>query len=464
MPLLRQSEGLVTYLMHKLYWKIFLSFWLVTSFLVIMTMGITGTLTRQSSIPVSEKIFINSYANAAVATYESGHRKALVQWIKHIALSKHLTIYLLSSSGKIIGFGKIPKNVIKIHYDFLKNKIPEGIFRENNFIVSHEILTLSQRTYRLVAELHKPISHLIEIPWGGMTFVLFTAIVICGFVCYLLSFYLTKPLGSLRLAAKSIAKGNLDTRVSNEIKNRRDEIADLAHEFDSMAKRIQHLIIAKERLLQDISHELRSPLARLQIAVALFKDSKSKEKDALYKKIETEIGRLDELIGEIFSLAKLFTSQPKLDKSTWPLADLIDEIISDANFEFEKKGSKVLFDKENIDILADRKLIYHAIENIIRNALRYTEPDSNVLVTLKKVKGRAVIEISDCGPGVPEDSLFKIFEPFHRVDTSREKSTGGYGLGLSIAKKAIGLHNGKIQAENINPTGLKVTITLPIIR
>jgi two-component system sensor histidine kinase CpxA len=448
--------------MHKLYWKIFLSFWLLTSFIVIVTMAITGSLTRQSSIPVSEKIFINSYANAAVATYESGHRKALEQWIKHISLSKHLNIFLLSSNGNIIGMGKIPENVKRLHREFLKNQIPEGIFRENNFIVSHEILTISQKTYRIVAEMHTPISHLIQIPWEGMSFVLTLAIILSGFVCYLLSFYLTKPLSSLRLAAKSIAKGKLETRVSDRIKNKNDEIAELAHEFDSMAQHIQLLIVSKERLVQDISHELRSPLARLQVAIAIAKKSKQENNDVIYTKMETEIATLNGLIGEILSLAKLLTSQSPLNIKDCRLDDVIQHIISDANFEFSNKKAKAVFKKEKIVIQADENIIYHAIENIIRNALRYTEPNTDVLVSLIKHDKSVSIEISDKGPGVPDNTLTKIFDPFLRVDTSREKSTGGYGLGLSIAKKAITLHEGTIFAENLSPNGLKVTISLPL--
>lgn len=448
--------------MHKLYWKIFLSFWVVTSFLVILTMGITGTLTRQSSIPVSEKIFINSYANAAVATYESGGKKALIQWIKHIALSKHLTIYLLSSNGKIIGLGKTPDGVSKLYVNFLKNKIPEGIFRQSNFLVSHEILTLSQTTYRLVAELHTPISHLIEIPWGGMSFVLIIAIILSGLVCILLSLYLTKPLSALREAAKSIAKGHLDTRVGDEIKNRKDEIAGLAAEFDTMAKRIEQLITSKERLLQDISHELRSPLARLQVAVALVRSNNGQQNDTLYDKIETEIHRLDTLIGEILTVAKLLKPQATLQKDDCDLNGLIQEIINDANFEFASKNSHITFQQENVTIRADRNIIYHVIENIIRNALRYTENNTDILISLAQSNNKALIEIADHGPGVPEEDLKKIFDPFHRVDDSREQSTGGYGLGLSIAKNGVRLHKGRIYAENLTPRGLKVSIELPL--
>lgn len=425
-------------------------------------MWITGTLTRQSSIPVSEKIFINSYANAAVATYESGGKKALVQWIKHIALSKHLTIYLLSSNGKIIGLGKTPDGVKALYGEFLKNKIPEGIFRRSNFITSHEILTLSQTTYRLVAELHTPISHLIEIPWGGMSFVLIIAIILTGLVCNLLSLYLTKPLSALREAAKSIAKGHLDTRVSNEIKNRKDEIAGLAHEFDSMAKRIEQLIKSKERLLQDISHELRSPLARLQVAIALIRDNHTKNNTALYDKIETEIQRLDSLIGEIMTVAKLLRPQAKIHKANCDLGALIQEIINDANFEFASKNAAIRFEQEKVTIKIDRNIIFHTIENIIRNALRYTQSDTDVHISLKQTHDYALIEISDQGPGVPKEDIKKIFDPFHRVDDAREQSTGGYGLGLSIAKNGVRLHKGKIYAENLLPTGLKVSIELPL--
>ncbi len=430
----------------------------MTTIVIIATMYITGQLTRQSSIPVSEKIFINSYANAAVATFESGREKAFSAWLRHIELSKHLTMYLLSSTGSIHGTTHVPKPVKQLSKEFLANQLPTGIFQRSNYIVSHEILTLSQKTYRVVTYLHTPISHLTQIPWADVTLVTLIVIVLSGTICYFLSLYLTMPIRNLRQAAKAIAEGKLKTRVDTHYKQRHDEIAELGQDFDTMAEHIEHLILAKERLLQDISHELRSPLARLQLAVAIAKKTHEAKS---FDRMELEIHRLDELIGDILTLAKMQTTKIIINKKNISIDKIIQLIVDDANFEFPNAKACFKTPDNNIVIKADEKLIHHAIENIVRNALKYTEADTTVSIYLIDKGDSLQIDIIDQGPGVPESYLSKIFDAFYRVDTARSQTTGGYGLGLAIARKAIGIHGGSIRAKNQSPHGLKVTVLLP---
>ncbi len=448
--------------MHKLYWKIFLSFWITTTLIIISTIWVTSEVTRKSSIPVREKIFINSYANAAVATYESGNEEALRQWLKHIALSKHLTFYLLSSNGTILGADKIPKEVQRLEKQFISENLPDGIFKRRNLIISHEILTLSQHTYRLVAVLKKPLGHLTAIPWAGISFEFLIVILISGLVIYILSLYLTKPLRSLSTAAKSIAEGHFETRVNPAIKTRKDEMARLSQDFDHMAEQIEQLILSKERLLQDISHELRSPLARLQVALTLLKDKSSEDVEPFIDRMELEIERLDDLIGDILALAKLQKPKQSYRMSEVNLGELINPIIQDANFEFEAKHvSANLSMTQTVKANINEKLMHHAIENVIRNALIYTKPETTVDVAVTEDTDEILITIADRGQGVPEENLHTIFSPFFRVDDSREKKTGGFGLGLAIAFKAVDVHHGNIKAENRPDGGLIITIELP---
>lgn len=442
--------------MRKLYWKIFISFWLVTITVILATTYITGLITHQSSIPVSEKVFINSYANAAVATFESGQSTALASWSGHVERTKQITIYLLSSSGEIYGPSSTPKEVTLLSKEYLDNKLPETIFQRGKYIVSHEILTLSQHTYRVAAYMHTPISHLTHVPWTDIGFVIIFVIAFSGTICYFLSIYLTRPIRNLREAARSIAHGQLKTRVGRRI-NRHDEIAELGQDFDSMAEHIEQLIVSKERLLQDISHELRSPLARLRIATAI---ARNNHDETTFERMELEIERLDELIGDIMTLAKMQTPKIILNKKEFSLKAVIGQIIDDATFEFSETDIRVSLPDDEILLTADEKLIHHALENVIRNALKYTNTDTSVSVSTSIQKNNILIEVSDQGPGVPEEYLDKIFDPFLRVDSSRTASTGGYGLGLAIAKKAIRMHQGDIVAENQNPHGLKVSITL----
>lgn len=255
--------------MRSLYWKIFLSFWLATILIIITTAWVTSEIAQKSSIPAREKVFMDSYANAAVATFESGQHTALKKWLAQIGESKKMAMYLLCNTGEIIGNSLPPVEIKKITADLVNEELDDGLLKFGNVIVSHEILSTTGKAYRLAAVSEKPLSHFVIIPWAGLTIRLTIAIFISGLICYLLSIYLTQPLRSLGMAAKSIAKGELNTRVGHFKGHYRDEIAQLTSEFDRMAEQLETLVNSKERLLQDISHELRSPLARLQIAIEL---------------------------------------------------------------------------------------------------------------------------------------------------------------------------------------------------
>ncbi|KTD20851.1 HAMP domain-containing protein [Legionella israelensis] len=449
--------------MRSLYWKIFLSFWLATILIIITTAWFTGQIAKKSSLPVREQLFMDSYANAAVATFESGKRKALIQWLQQIGLSRHMNMFLISSTGEIIGSGEIPPSVRSVSENLILDQLNEGIFKTGNLIVSHEILSTSGKAYRLAAVTEKPISHFVEIPWAGLTIRVVIAIFFSGLICYLLSLYLTQPLRSLRIAAKSIATGKLNTRVGKFIGHHKDEIAALSREFDRMAEQLETIVNSKQRLLQDISHELRSPLARLNIAIELAKNKTGGLAETEFSRMETESYRLNALIGEILEFARLDKSTTVLHLTLVDLPELLKSIIQDANYEFADKNERIKAGQiQSCQLYLDKKLIHRAIENILRNALRYSDKPVILSLEYDDEKKNVLIKIKDRGPGVPEDQLTRIFNPFYRVDTSREKKTGGYGLGLAIASQAIKLHQGKITAENRKKGGLLVCISLPV--
>ncbi|ASQ45735.1 two-component system sensor histidine kinase CpxA [Legionella clemsonensis] len=451
--------------MRSLYWKIFLSFWLATILIIITTAWVTSEIAQKSSIPARERVFMDSYANAAVATFESGQHSALKKWLNQIGMSRKMTLYLLSSTGEIIG-NQIPPEVVKhISNNLVDEELDDGLLKFGDIIVSHEILSTSGRAYRLVAVSEKPLAHFVEIPWAGLTIRLMIAIFISGLICYLLSIYLTQPLRSLRMAAKSIATGRLSTRVGRIKGHHRDEIAELSGEFDRMAEQLEAIMNSKERLLQDISHELRSPLARLQIAIELGRKKATNLADVEFARMEVECSRLNTLIGEILEFARLEKSSTPLNRTIIDVPVLLKQIIADANFELGANQPGVfLQETQDCQLFLDGRLIHRAIENIIRNALRYSAPNPKVDVALHydENHSQVYIDIADNGPGVPEEQLQRIFNPFYRVDTSREKKTGGYGLGLSIAQQAIKLHQGSIHAMNRKDGGLLVRISLPI--
>ena len=410
-------------LMRSLYWKIFLSFWLASVFIIISIAWITSHIAEISSQPAQESAFMDSYANAAVATFESGQHQALLKWLDKIGLSRHMSIFLLSNTGEIIGAHQPPENVKKASQYLIKNQLPsEGLFKSGNLVVSHEILSTSGKFYRLAAISEKPLSSFIQIPWAGLTIRLLVAVFISGLICYLLSIYLTRPLRSLGLAAQSIATGKLNTRVGHIRGHGKDEIAKLSHEFDRMAEEIEQLVHSKERLLQDISHELRSPLARLNIAIELGRKKADHLANSEFNRMETESLRLNSLITEILEFARLEKSTTELKRNPSNLSTLLTEIMNDGNYEYTGHPDRIIPGAiEDCILNIDQRLIHRAVENVVRNALNYTPVDKKISISLKHDKDKINIEILDNGPGVPTDQLEKIFNPFYRVDTSRTK-------------------------------------------
>jgi two-component system sensor histidine kinase CpxA len=451
--------------MRKLYWKIFLSFWLATILIILTIAWVTSEIAQKSSGPISERLFMDSYANAAVATYESGERAALIKWLKQTGLSRQMNLYLLNSKGEILGDSAPPEVIKKISNNLLEGNLDEDVSKFGHLLISHEILSTSGTVYRLVAISERPLEHFVHIPWAGLTIRLLIAIFISGLICYLLSIYFTQPLEALGRAARLIAKGKLSTRVGQIAGHHNDELTELSFEFDSMAEKLETLMLSKERLLQDISHELRSPLARLQVAIELGRQKTQGGAAQEFQRMELECLRLNNLISEILDYARLDKSTNTTQKTLVDMPNLIRQTINDANFEFSPLVPRVSAGEIHpCELMVDQRLIHRAIENIIRNALSYSPVDSKVIISCYCMNehNQVLIDIEDEGPGVPEEQLSKIFNPFYRVDTSREKNTGGYGLGLAIARQAIKLHHGEILAKNRAHGGLHVRIILPI--
>lgn len=452
--------------MRSLYWKIFISFWLATILIILTTAWAISHIAQKSSQPAREELFMDSYANAAVVTFESGQRSALLKWLEKIGLSRHMSLYLLTSKGEIIGAQTPPEEIKEISKNLIRDELPsDGIFKSGKISVSHEILSTTGTFYRLAAVSDKPISFFVQIPWAGLSIRLILATFFSGLICYLLSLYLTKPLRSLGMAAKSIATGKLSTRVGPLRGHNKDEIAELSTEFDRMAEQLEQLIGAKERLLQDISHELRSPLARLNIAIELARNKTNHAADKEFSRMELESKRLNALIGEILEFARLDKSTTEIDLERINVAELLYELIKDANYEFGRGAERIIIECiEPCQLYFDKRLIHRALENIIRNALHYSPEDQSVFIALSYSEDKKYIhiKIQDKGPGVPDEQLEKIFDAFYRVDTSRTKKTGGYGLGLAIAARAILLHQGTVTAQNNKQGGLCVHVRLPI--
>ena len=283
---------------------------------------------------------------------------------------------------------------------------------------------------------------------------------VSGFICYLLTLYLTGPILRLREAAQQLAGGKLSTRAAASIERRGDELGALGRDFNTMAARVEELISRQRQLIFDISHELRSPLARLNVALDLARGGKAG--NLPFEHMECDLKRLNEMIGRLLTIARLDTAATPLEMTCVDLTDLVGQIADDARFEAQKRNVVVnITAGDHYTVHGNAELLHSAIENIVRNAIRYAAAGTSVDISLgTSSPSRVLLVISDYGKGVPEADLQKIFQPFYRVAEARDRESGGVGLGLAIADRVIRIHGGTIRAENVQPEGLKVLIEI----
>jgi signal transduction histidine kinase len=278
---------------------------------------------------------------------------------------------------------------------------------------------------------------------------------ILALLCYAFARYLTNPVRQLQQVVDRFGQGDFTARARV---SRGDEIGQLARTFNNMADRIEMLMAAERRLLQDISHELRSPLARLSVAVELARTGE--DADAHLNRIQKEADRLNALVGELLQVTRAEGDSSLLGSQTVALDELIADIAEDSRIEAEARGCSIHLTAKPVTIKGDAELLRRAIENILRNAIRHSPKGKAIEIQLSSADNEARIEVRDYGAGVPEESLNRIFDAFYRVDRDRDRASGGVGLGLSIAKRAIELHQGIVTARNANP-GLIVEIEIP---
>lgn len=285
-------------------------------------------------------------------------------------------------------------------------------------------------------------------------------------VCYGLVQYLTTPLVALRDATQQLAAGDLSARTGAARRTRRDEVADLGRDFDTMAGRIESLVGAQRQLLGDISHELRSPLARLAMALALARrhaenGASSEEMTPALDRIARETTRLNALIGQLLELTRLESGDASAGE-TIQLEQLVRDVVADADFEAKNKGRSVeIVASTPCVVTGNHELLLSALENVVRNAIRHTAPTTTVEVRLEREENQAIVRVRDYGSGAPEDALPQLFQPFYRVEAARDRDSGGVGLGLAITERAIRSHGGTVRATNAPGGGLEIEMRLP---
>jgi two-component system sensor histidine kinase CpxA len=340
------------------------------------------------------------------------------------------------------------------------------VFRDH--IAAYKFVSPSGRPYILLLYLKSGLRDVVKTLLGeGLPYTI-AMILLVTLLCFALAYHIASPIHSIQSTARRVAQGDLTARVPPSVSRRFDEMAALAKDFDSMVGRLNLLIQTQKNLLNSVSHELRSPLARINLSLEILKKGYLPASDDIFQRLDRDVARIDSLMAQLLTLSRLESGVSSAEREDMDLAQLVEETAADSNFEAHASGKSVNFQRNGSIILenADPHALRSACENVIRNAVRFTPPGTDVEVVLEIDKSApeplALLFVRDHGPGVPEDSLQAIFQPFFRICGDADAEEGN-GIGLAIAAEAIRLHGGKIRAANLLPTGLEIKIKLPIL-
>jgi signal transduction histidine kinase len=438
--------------------KIFLSFWLIHAVIFVVLWFVPDRGAEAGFIDQSE------YNGALAASIlERQGPEACSRFLQLVQAWRHTATTLISDDGNA-ACAAPGAPIAGRQLELSRRATPAGVVegpegRRTAAVVLHGP---TGRSYVVVAaelpgasQWHRP-----PIPFAFLA----TAIVVSGIVCFLLARNLAAPLQMMREATHRLEEGDLSARAGTGFENRSDEIGGVVRDFDAMAERIELLLKAQQQLLSDISHELRSPLARLTVALELARRSPAAAAPHL-DRIESEAERMNEMIGRLLALARVESRGAAVPAEDFDLSDVLERVAQDAQYEARRSGKRVALSIEGrAPLHGDPVLVASAIENVVRNAITYAPADSRVEIGARVEDHRALVSVRDHGDGLPESELERIFLPFHRVDASRARESGGTGLGLSIAYRAVVSQGGTIRASNARDGGLEVTLAFPLAR
>ena len=461
----------MTIRIQSLFLKIFLWFW-ATVIATGIALIATWILLQPKNAPFPSQTSVSDTAwiagTSAVSELEQHGASAASAYMEQLSQKAHMKSCLFDASGNVIAGGDCAnfddigaRAVASDHSTF---NMKHGVVH-----VAVKVRGTSGRQYIYAGEVteHRGppqgISHL------GFALRWLVAFLVSGIICYRLTRYLTAPILRLREASQQLAQGDFSTRAAAGMEHRRDELGTLVRDFNTMAARIEELVSRQRQLIYDISHELRSPLARLNVALDLGRERKGN--DPAFDHMEQDLGCLNDMIGRLLTVAKLDTSTAAIPMTQVDLTELTSQIVRSADFELQQQNGAVRLSSQGQHFVhGNAELLHSAIENVIRNAIRYTGAGNSVDVDMKDVQleaaetaGPAFVRllVRDYGQGVPESELVKIFQPFYRVADDRNRQSGGTGLGLAIADRVVRIHGGTIQARNAAPHGLEIEILLP---
>jgi two-component system sensor histidine kinase CpxA len=453
--------------MRSLLFRIFLSFWLIIV-ITISTAGIAGFLYAERMRDAIENFEIGDSMLGASTALEAGGREGLADWVRNSQTSRAITIFILDERGNDILDRQVPfglMRVIRRHREHSRrhqfdDRDPLNLRRSR----PHPQLVGADGSIYTFLVSPSRTSHSIWRTADARWLLFSIALLVSGIVSYFLATAISGPVRKLRHATVALADGDLNIRVAESVGKRRDELGMLGRDFDSMAENLQRAATRQTELSRNISHELRSPLARMRVAVELAKQKRGDMPE--FERLDIEAERLDALIGQILSYTKLDAS-PDKDPEPIELAGLVNEVVENVNYECKAAGIDGVSVVAQIDAspvtIGHVDAMISAIENIVRNAVHHSPSESEVKIHLSQDDENALIDVRDSGPGVDEAELPRLFEPFFRTRESAESKTArGTGLGLAIAERAIGVNGGTISARNHPDGGLLVRVLLPL--
>ena len=453
--------------MHSLYWRIFRSFWLAIVLILAgtVTVAVSAAIQRRDEVPWVQRGELFAQADDA---FETGGPDALREWLESIATDPAFArTYVVGPNGRDMLDRTLPH--------FLRQVPLNGRTKHGGKTVHSGAIAPVGGALVLVAPdgstYHVVIGPLHEHPllFGELQLpavaaaTLAIALLVSTVICFFLTRHLVGPIDRLRQATREMTAGNLSVRMLPRLKGRQDDLALLAADFDTMAERVQSLLESKQQLLRDVSHELRSPLTRLQLALSLARREDGGVERQLTR-IANEADRLEQLIARILKLVRLERPASALQGVPVDVSKLLQVISQDVSIEAEARSCTVSVHADTgLEVAGDPELLRSAFENVVRNAVRFGPSGSAVVVTAGR-RDWIEVTVRDHGPGVPEKDLKLIFEPFYRVDSARDRAGGGEGLGLAIAARAIAVHGGSIEAHNVPDGGLEVAMRLPALQ
>lgn len=453
--------------MRSLFWKMFFGAWITAMVMVVAAIYITHF--GEFGDPRQKERFEGpALFHEVVRTMRATRRHGpgyFQHWLERQPEKVQRQVFAIDEYGREVLGRPLPRDMEPL-LDSLNYRNRETHMLVNKKPTVGFFLPLRDEESLRIALIagHSKEGLLLRFLWHNFWPILLLSMIASGAVCYWLARYLSRPLDQLRTATRRVAAGELDYRVAPGLHSRSDELADLARDFDSMTAQLQESMAEQRRLIKDVSHELRSPLARLQVALGIARQKNIRELDTELDKIGKAADYLEDIIADVLSLPVAGRDQRPLDDVV-EINSLVEALLEDLRAEAQSKKLRFELSAPGKELLVATRgsSLTAALENILRNAIKYSPDSGAVSIVLEEMGQYCRIRVIDSGSGVAEEDLQAIFRPFYRTDAARTRESGGFGLGLAIAQRSILHHGGRIAASNAPGAGLCVEIELPLV-